>query len=151
LLVAAAAVLARPAPAAAAGSGEAEVLIRLVRLEDAAALAHRTAAVAPRMAGHAAAHANALRTDLEALGRGAPARPVGVATLQGPARALAQALPAGRLDAAIELEDSLVAACRRALLEIEEPDILQTAATILASHAQHHALLLRAAGLTPFG
>jgi hypothetical protein len=149
LVAAAAAVLARPAAAAAAGTGEAEVLIELARLEGEAALAHRRAAIAPLMAAHAAAHANALGTEIAALGRRAPAQPDDVGALQGPARALAQARPAGQVDAAIELEQSLAAACRRALGEIDAPGILQTVATILASHAQHRVLLLRAAGLGP--
>ena len=135
-----AAVLLRPAAAVAAANGDAGRLRHLIALEDAAALAYGGADLdaVPDLAGQEADHAKALRTDLEALGGKGPSAPTGVAPLAG-------------LDAAIALEASLVAAYRTALVELEELAILQLAATILASHSQHHALLLRAAGRDPFG
>ena len=91
----------------------------------------------PGIADQEADHAKALRTDLEALGGRAPSAPADVAPLAG-------------LDGAIALEADLVAAYRKALVDLAEPGVLPTVATILASHAQHHALLLRAAGRDPF-
>ena len=89
------------------------------------------------IADQEADHAKALRTDLEALGGEAPSA----------ARELA---PLAGLDAAIALEASLLTAYRKALVDLDELGLLPTVATILASHAQHHALLLRAAGRDPF-
>jgi len=132
-------VVARPAVAVAAADGTADILRRLIVLEDAAALAYGGTAPAavPGIAAHEADHAKALRTDLEALGGKAPSAPADVPPLEG-------------LDGAIALEAELVAAYRRALIELEELGLLSTVATILASHSQHHALLLRAAGRDPF-
>jgi hypothetical protein len=42
-----------------------------------------------------------------------------------------------RLEAAIALEESLVRDYSEALVDLADPSVLQTAATILASHAQH--------------
>jgi hypothetical protein len=147
LAAAAAGVLVRPARARAASDGDAAVLIRLIGLEEGAASAYRLAALGPPVVTDAEDHAKALRTHLEALGRGAPAD----RAPEGVARRLAGARGPERLHAAIALEGSLVAAYRTALLALEEPSILQTAGTILASHAQHRALLLRRAGRDPFG
>jgi hypothetical protein len=55
-----------------------------------------------------------------------------------------------RLAAAIALEADLVRVYRDAVLELSQPGILQTAATILACHAQQHAVLARLAGRDPF-
>jgi hypothetical protein len=85
-----------------------------------------------------------------ALGRQAPPAPRTAAELDPAARRLAQAPPGGRLGAAIALETSLIADYEAALLELAIPDILQTAATIMAAHAQHRALLRREAGRNPF-
>jgi hypothetical protein len=139
LAAATAAVLVRPATAIAA-DGTADILRRLIALEDAASIAYSAAALnaVPGLADQEADHAKALRTDLEALGGRAPSAPTDDTPLEG-------------LDAAIALEADLVAAYRKALVELEELGILPTVATILASHAQHHALLLRAAGRDPFG
>ncbi len=140
LVAAAAAVVARPAVAVAAEDTTADILERLIALEEEAALAHRGAAAAAVLgiASQEADHAKALRTDLEALGGSAPPAPTDVAALD-------------ELDGAIALEARLVAAYRQALLDLEELGLLQTVATVLASHSQHHALLLRAAGQDPFG
>jgi hypothetical protein len=148
LLAAAAAVVARPAVAAAAVDHDPELLLRLVAREDAAALAYREAAPEPLpgVAAQEEDHGKALRTNLDALGRRAPA-----ATLDGPARRLVEAPEDGRIEAAIALEASLVEDYAAALADLAEPGVLQTAATILASHAQHHARLRSLAGLDPFG
>jgi hypothetical protein len=57
------------------------------------------------------------------------------------ARRLNDARGDERRAAALALEADLVAQYREALLGITEPAILQTAATILACHAQRRALL----------
>ena len=149
LAATAAAVLAGPAAATAAPRRDGDVLEDLVALEDAAALAYEAAPVAIGLdlAAHETDHAAALRTDLEALTRPIPGRPEDVAELDGEARRLVAA--DDRLDAAIALEAALIAAYRGALLELEEPGLLETVGSILASHAQHRAVLLRAAGRDP--
>ena len=77
--------------------------------------------------------------------------PITTADLDAPTRRLAEAgTAAERLDAAIALEASLVADYRRAVEQLSEPGILQTAATILAGHSQQHALLKKLAGRNPF-
>jgi hypothetical protein len=143
-----AALVARPAVAAGATDHDPEILLRLVAREDAAALAYREAAPEPLpgVAAQEEDHGKALRTNLDALGRGAP--PV---ELDAPARRLAEAPEDRRVDAAIALEASLVEDYAAALAELTEPGILQSVATILASHAQHHARLRSLAGLDPFG
>jgi hypothetical protein len=143
-----AAVVARPAVAAAATEDDPEVLLRLVAREDAAARAYREAAPepVPGVAAQEEDHAKALRTTLDAFGRTAPP-----AALDAPARRLAEAAEDERLAAAIALEASLVDDYAAALTELAEPSVLQTAATVLASHAQHHARLRSHAGLDPFG
>jgi hypothetical protein len=55
------------------------------------------------------------------------------------------------VDAAIALEDTLVQEYAAALVDLADPSVLQTAATILASHAQHRARLRARAGRDPFG
>jgi hypothetical protein len=151
VLAAAGAALARPAAAAAALEGDPAILGRLIAREQAAAFAHRMASTAVVEAAgfgaHEHAHARALRTHLAALGREGPEPPLSAAGLDRDARALAEA--AGRaaiLDAGIALEASLVAEYGAALRELAEPSIAQTAASILAGHAQHRTVLRVAAG-----
>jgi len=146
LVAAAAAVLVRPAVAAAADR-DPVLLLALVAREDAAALAYERAGPEPLpgIAAQEAAHGAALRTALDAFGRTAP--PV---ELDAPARRLAEAGKAGKLDAAIALEASLVQAYSVALLELVAEGVLETVASILASHAQHHARLRSLAGRDPF-
>jgi len=147
LLAAAGAVLARPAVAAAAEE-DPDVLLRLLAREGAAALAYERTAPEPLpgLAAQEADHGKALRTLLDAHGihEFPPA-------LDAPAGSLVEAPEAGRLEAAIALEDSLMADYSAALLTLEEAGALQTAASILASHAQHRARLRSRAGLDPFG
>lgn len=130
------ALLARPAGASAQRSDTA-VLIKLVAREEAAAEVYgagKAVVVAPY--GDELAHAQALRTQLDALGRRPAPR-----GLDAPARRLMEAEGDARLDAAIALEQSLVDEYSGALADIADPSVLQTAATILASHAQHLARL----------
>jgi hypothetical protein len=147
LLAAAAALLARPARAFAADP-DPELLLDLVAREDAAALAYERAAPEPLpgIAAQEADHGKALRTMLDAFGLKAP--PV---ELDAPTRRLAEARGEEKLEAAIALEASLIEAYSAALPEFVEEGVLQTAASILASHAQHHARLRSHAGLDPFG
>jgi hypothetical protein len=148
VLAAAGAVLARPAVALAA-EDDPDVLLRLVAREDAAALAYRRAAPEPLpgLAAQEADHAAALRTLLDGYGILEIPRPA----LDAPARRLVATPEADRIAAAIALESSLVADYSAALLTLEAAGSLQTAASILASHAQHHARLRARAGLDPFG
>jgi hypothetical protein len=153
LLAAAAAVLlARPAAAAAAVAGDPEVLIHLIAREQAAAFAYRRAAVAvlPGLAADDADHAKALRTQLDAFGRKPAPAPRAAADLGPAARDLAEGLVNRRLDAAIALEGSLLFDYQAAVVELETPEVVQTAATIMAAHAQRRALLRHAAGRDPF-
>ena len=140
--------LVRPAVALAA-EDDPDVLLRLVAREDAAALAYRRAAPEPLpgLAAQEADHAAALRTLLDGYGILEIPRPA----LDAPARRLVEAPDADRIVAAIALESSLVADYSAALLTLEAAGSLQTAASILASHAQHHARLRSRAGLDPFG
>jgi hypothetical protein len=151
LLAGLAAALARPARAL-AQDHDGDVIKPLIAREEAAAFAYRGAVPrgAPDLAALAADHAKALRTELQALGRGTS--PVSADRIDAPARRLAEAsTPAARLDAAIALEADLVATYREAVLALTEPGILRTAATILAGHSQQHAVLARLAGRDPFG
>ena len=142
LAAAAVAVVARPAAAVAAADATADILVRLIALEEAAALALPRRGGLPRCPAspsQEADHAKALRTDLEALGGRAPSarRPTSRRSPGSTARSRSRrgwSPPTGQ-----------------ALVDLEELGLLQTVATILASHAQHHALLLRAAGRDPFG
>jgi hypothetical protein len=144
---AALALVARPASAVAQRSDIA-VLIKLVAREEAAAAAYGrgTGELVPRIYADETDHAAALRTHLDALGRRPAPR-----GLDAPARRLAQATGAERGDAAIALEETLVEDYAAALVELADARVLQTAATILASHAQHLARLRARAGADPFG
>jgi hypothetical protein len=153
LLAGAAALLARPAAAGAATlAHDGDVIAPLIAREEAAQFAYGGAIPprAPDLAETARQHAAALRTELQALGRGTT--PVSADALDPLARRFAGASTAeARLAAAVALESDLVATYRRAVIELSEPGILQTAATILAGHAQQRALLARLAGRDPFG
>jgi Ferritin-like domain len=151
LAAAAAALLARPA-AAAAVDGDPAVLISLIAREQAASFAYGRAAVGalPDLAADEADHAEALRTQLDALGRKPAPAPRSAADLDPAARGLAEAPADRRLDAAIALETSLLDDYEAAVVDLEIPEVVQTAATIMAAHAQHRALLRHAAGRDPF-
>jgi Ferritin-like domain len=130
------ALLVRPASASAQRSDTA-VLIKLLAREEAAAEVYGAGkGVVVAAYSDELAHAAALRTHLDALGRRPAPR-----GLDPPARRLMKAEGDARLEAAIALEQSLVDDYAAALADIADPSALQTAATILASHAQHLARL----------
>ena len=147
LVAAAGALLAAPARAAAADP-DPDLLLDLVAREEAAALAYQRAAPEPLpgIAAQEADHGKALRTLLDAFG----VLDVPPARLDAPARRLAEAPRESVPEAAIALEASLIEAYTAALPAFVAAGVLQTAASILASHAQHHARLRSAAGLDPF-
>jgi len=137
MLAGAAALLARPAAAGAQRRDDGDILVDLIAREEKATAPNAAAPPALRVIpDQHADHAKALRTHLDALGRPLP-EPV------EPAYGFAD------LRDWLEQEDALIAAYRRALLELDEPSILKTAGTILASHAGHHALITRAVAAAP--
>jgi hypothetical protein len=151
LLLAAVGLAAAPSVARAAPT-EGAVLLDLMRREQCAKLAY-TAALKTLGAGapselvtllrHESDHADALSTELAAVGFGRPLPP----RVTGAAAALAAA--AGRegvLRAALAMERELVAAYRKALPGLPDAKIAMTLATILASHAQHQLILGLATG-----
>jgi Ferritin-like domain len=155
LLAAAAAALAAPATARAARRGQGTVLLDLIGREQAAVSAYASAIAAlgdsaPKelVAVHAqeSAHADALATELSAVGFDRPRPPAP----QGAAAQLAAATDAGAaVTAAAALEQELIAAYQAALPLLSEPKVATTAATILASHAQHALIAERRAGRDP--
>jgi hypothetical protein len=153
LLAGAGALLVRPAAAAGATlDQDGDVIKPLIAREEAAEFAYRGSVPrgAPPLARTARDHAAALRTELQALGRGT--EPITADQIDPLARRVEEAsTERERLDAAIALEADLVSTYRAAVIKLTEPGILQTAATILAGHAQQHALLARLAGRDPFG
>jgi hypothetical protein len=130
MLAGAAALLARPAAAAAGAQrrDDGDILVDLIAREEKAALAGGD------FAGQESEHAAALRTHLDALGRPLP----------DPVEEVAEERRSPE-----QREAELIAAYRRALLELDEPSILKTAGTILASHAGHHALITKAVAAAP--
>ena len=140
LAAAAGLLLARPAGAGAQDGDPAGTLRALLAREEASAQAYRSAGMA-RLAGQEAEHARALRPQLEALGQ--PAPPASPRTLAGAAQRLATAAGDDRDAAAIALERELVKAYRAALGSLDDPALRRTAATIMASHAQHLVVLHR--------
>jgi hypothetical protein len=152
LAAGAAALLVRPAAAMGATlDHDGDVIKPLIGREEGAEFAYRgvVPAGAPDLGASARDHAAALRTQFQALGRGTA--PITINQLDAPARRLAEAgTRAQQLDAAIALVADLVATYQAAVVALSEPGIVQTVATILASHSQQHALLARLAGRNPF-
>jgi Ferritin-like domain len=142
-LAAAAAVLARPA-AALAADDEPAILAGLIEREQAAAFAYERAGRGG-LSAQEDEHARALASELAAMGIEAPAKPQRPDELDPEAR---RAI-AGGLEAAIGLEQSLLAAYEPAIRGLEQAQVLQTAATVMASHAQHLAMLRLEAGRDP--
>jgi hypothetical protein len=152
LLLAAAGTLVAPAAALGHTPTEGDVLLDLMRREQSAKLAYGAAsrtlgAGAPlelvTIRGHESDHADALATELAAVGLGRPLKP----PLAGIAQELAAASDRRAvLDLAVKLEDELVDAYRKSLVLLPDAKIAMTAATILASHAQHRFILGVAAG-----
>ena len=136
-----AAALLGPAAARAAG-GDQAVLSRLIDLEQQAAFAYEQAGLA-RLADQEAQHAAALATELVAYGLQPPPAPTAVTALGPAAASVAAAHGSALRDAALALEAQLAAAHRDALVALAVPKVVQTAATVLASHSQHEVLLIR--------
>ena len=133
--------LGRAGPAAARGADEGRALTELIRAEEDAVFVYRTAGiadVAATFAEHDTEHARALASHLEALGMPIPGPTRGRDDLAPDGLAVLQA-PAGeaRLRTAIAYERSLIAGGVRRLGALEQPNTVRTAATVLASHAQH--------------
>jgi ferritin-like protein len=130
-------------PALAAGQDRDRAILRsLIAREQGAAFAYRGLRL-PGLddpAEQDADHAKALQTELQALYSGAA--PLSSEKIDDAARRLRDASTATeRRAAALALETELLAEYRDAVLDLAEPAILQTAATILACHAQRRALL----------
>ena len=143
----------RPTAAGAATlAHDGDVIEPLIAREEAAEFAYRGAAPrgAPRSRRAARQHAAALRTELQALGRGIT--PLSADALDPAARRFAAASTPGRAwppRSRSRATSSPPTGTRSS--SCSEPGILQTAATILAGHAQQRALLARLAGRDPFG
>jgi len=147
-----AAVVLRPSPARAAAD-EGTLLLGLWRREMGAALAYGKVLdadpVLATLRSHETDHAAALATELSAVGLGTPRPPETPADLDFAAELLARAGPRREavLAAAIAVEEDLGAAYRGSLPALPTAKIAMTAATILASHAQHLFILREAAGV----
>jgi hypothetical protein len=139
---AAAAVAVRPATALAA-SDEGGLLLGLWRREAWAAHAYQsvlyTDAVLVNFGMQEVDHARAIATELAAVGLGTPRGPSTVEDLDIAAQRLARAgtKRAEVFAAAIALEEGLVELYQQAVPALPDVKIAMTAATILASHAQH--------------
>jgi hypothetical protein len=139
--VALAAAALRPAPAHAAD--ELTLLLGLWRRETGAAFAYGKVLHADPgltlLRAHETHHAAAIATELAAIGVGTPEPPAEVSDLDIAAERLARSGPEREdvFAAAVLLEEDLVAIYQAALPALPEPKIAMTAATILASHAQH--------------
>jgi hypothetical protein len=141
LLGAAGLALAAPAKASAAPT-EGGVVLDLMAHEQRAKLAYQAAMKADSLYvtihRHESDHADALATQLAAIGLGRPLAP----RLTGHSQAFAQD---PTREKAIDLEDVLVEAYMQALPLLPDAKLAQVAATILASHAQHRLILGSAA------
>lgn len=145
----AAAVSLRAAPAR-AETNEGQLLLGLWRREQGLALAYgQQEQVEPERFGlarlHANTHAAAIATELAAVGLGTGKPPRTPDELDSGAHRLATARPADVLAAAALVEEAMVEAYKAALLELTDAKIAMTAATILASHAQHLLIFTSAA------
>jgi len=147
-----AAVSLRPATALAA-SDEGGLLLGLWRREAWAAHAYQTVpyteALLVGLGGQEVDHAHAIATELAAVGLPTPTGPTSASDLDIAAQRLAAAGPkrADVLAAAIALEEGLVELYTQAIPALPDPKVAMTAATILASHAQHLLILRAAAGV----
>jgi hypothetical protein len=140
LLAAAGLTLAAPAAAHAAAPSEGGVLVDLMTREQRAKLAYAAAikkggpAIFAGIRANESDHADALTTELAAIGLGRPLPPRLDATSQ-------QLADRADAESAIKLEDELVDAYVQSLPHLQDAKIAMTVATILASHAQHRLLL----------
>jgi rubrerythrin len=131
------------------------VLLDLIGREQAAAAAYAQAigalgASAPpelvTVSGQESQHADALGTQLAAVGLPRPLPPAP----QGAAAQLAAATDVdAALTAAAALEQELIAAYQTALPQLPDAKVATTVATILASHSQHGLIVERRAGRDP--
>jgi hypothetical protein len=139
----------RPAVAA-EGPDPGPALAALIGAEQDAAFVYRTAGPAGDAAPLAEQdedHARALAGHLQAVGLEPPAPRRSRAGLPPEALAVLEAADGpARSRAAAAYERTLIAGCARGLAPLEEPGIVRTIATVMASHAQHLALHERAAG-----
>ena len=148
-----AAVSLRPATALAA-SDEGGLLLGLWRREAWAAHAYQSVLYTDAQLVHFGMqegdHARAVATQLAAVGLDTPVGPTSVADLDIAAQRLANAgtKRAEVWAAAIALEEGLVALYQQAIPALPDPKIAMTAATILASHAQH-LFILRSSARVP--
>lgn len=150
VLLAGASIWLLPAPAR-ADDADGAILRGLIAREQCADLAYRSAAGAGLpfaiLAGQEAEHARSLHTELQALGLKGPRPPRDEGGLDAePARLAQAAAGAEALAAARALEAALIDAYDGAVRVLAEPAILRTAATVMASHGQHLAVLRRAQG-----
>lgn len=121
------------------------ILRSLIAREEGAVFAYRSALLPglDHLVEQDDDHVAALKTELQALYSGAT--PITLDAVDAAVRRVRDASTvAERHAAAIALETELVDAYRDAVVGLTEPAILQTAATILASHAQRRALLTAA-------
>jgi hypothetical protein len=150
---AAAAVTLKTAPAQAAVT-EGELLLGLWRRETGLAIAygqqvHRDPERFGPARRHANDHAAAIATELAAVGLGTPKPPWVPSDLDSVAERLAKATRREEaLANATIVEEAMVAVYQAALPALPDAKIAMTAATILASHAQHLFILRRAAQVT---
>ncbi|MBE2320187.1 ferritin-like domain-containing protein [Solirubrobacter sp. CPCC 204708] len=145
---AAAAVALKAAPALAADEGT--LLLGLWRREIGLAMAYgQQVHTRPELFGPARRHANdhaaALATELAAVGLGTPEPPWTPDELDVSAQRLATARPADVMANAVLAQESMLTLYQGALPSLPDAKIAMTAATILASHAQHLFILRRAA------
>jgi hypothetical protein len=154
-IVAAAVAVATARPAGAlAASDEGGLLLGLWRREAGAAHAYQSVLYTDAQLVHFGMqevdHARAIATQLAAVGLDTPVGPASVADLDIAAQRLANAgtKRAEVLAAAIALEEGLVALYQQAIPALPDPKIAMTAATILASHAQH-LFILRSSARVP--
>jgi hypothetical protein len=152
--IAAGALLAvRPARALAA-SDEGGILLGLWRREAWAAHAYQTVpltdALLVRFGTQEVDHARAIATELAAVGLGTPRGPLSVSDLDIAAQLVVRAGTDRKavFEAAIAMEASLVELYKGALPRLPDSKVAMTAATILASHSQHHFILRTGVGVT---
>ena len=149
---AATAVTIRATPALAAAD-EGGLLLGLWRREKSLALAYgQQLHTHPELFGparrHAHDHAAALATELAAVGLGTPEEPWTPNDLDAAAQRLAAARPADALAQAALVEEGMLELYKAALPALPDAKIAMTAATILASHAQHLFIFRDAAEVT---
>jgi rubrerythrin len=138
--------------------GDKKILKAAIALEQTAAFAYTTASESPalhiatrRIAVHIGdqeqEHAAGLIAALEPLGGGAPEAPVNISDVAG----LQDAADDQRrmLGFALELETMAVAAYYDAHRKLDDPELLQTSAQIMANEGQHLVILRQAAGREP--